>query len=187
MHLCDLLLLYAFPTLGCQVLWVYSLDTWNLYFMAPANNNLTFWTFLQPLLFSLWYNCSWGLELTEVNSRNEQRTWNIAGQILIKRLVSHNARHCHRELWGSSYYRLYSVIIGGRKGLRHSLWELGIFLCLWGPPEEHNSYFRNFVFPFFLHFPWILPLWFCKLNRVRLAAFLKLVYFLLRPLGSSQY
>lgn len=65
-----------------------------------------------------------------------------------------------------------------------SLWELGILLCLWGPPEEWKRYFGNFVFLCFLTFlesclcgSWIASDW---------LHFPKLVYFLLRPLGSGE-
>lgn len=120
--------------------------------MTSVNYNLTFWTFLLQLVFTLWYSCIWGLELTEVNSRSEQRAWSIAGQILINRVVSHNARRCCRGLWCSSYYKLHSVIMRwGGKGLRHRISGSWGYLCF-SEVSQRNVVVLEIFFLSFLFF-----------------------------------
>ena len=160
---------------------VYSLDLLNCGFVAPSNNNLAFWTFLQQLLFSFWYNCIWVLRLGEINSRSEQTAWNTVEQTLINRVVNHNTRQCLGESQRGSYHNCSVIMTASAQ----DSWEVGVVLFLWGPLEEWMSVkgFHLSILSLLTVNPDLLL---SKLNRVRLAAFPKLVYFLLRTLDSDQ-
>jgi len=141
----------------------------------------TFWTFLQQLLFSFWYNSIWVLRLSEINSRSEQTAWKTVEETLINRVVNHNTRQCPGELQRGSYHNCSVIMTAATQ----DSWEVGVALFLWGPLEECMSVkgFHLSILSLLTVNP-DLPL--SKLNRVTLAAFPKLVYFLLRTLDSNQ-
>lgn len=156
-HLCDVLFPQAFPKAGDRMHWGIFISIWNLGFMASGNDDLAFQIFWWHLLFSLWYSCLWALGLTEINSRSEQRAWKCVGHIPVNRVVSHNARHCLRELWCSSPCKLHRVIM---RDEAQDIWELRVFLCLWGSPEEWRSIQGFFSFlSFFMYSKSCLSCW----------------------------